>query len=373
MALPVIILLIVVYGYTLLILLFYLEIDKDPDHGDSPMEYSRSISVIVPFKNEAVYLKGLLEDFSKQSYPAELLEVIFVDDHSMDGSAAILASMIGDWEHFSQLSLPPGLSGKKKALAHGVQHAKYEWIVQVDADCRLSRGFISAHATFLEKQPSDLVAGIVNTGTGKGNFLEIFERLDILSLAGSAAGSFSLGRPMICSGANLSYSKKLYRETRNFDPETSIASGDDMFLMIGARKLGRTLSFNTLREAMVTTAPVKDWRSLINQRIRWGSKTGRYGMPDIQLLALLVTLANISILLMPLWAILFPFLWPWLAGSYFVKTLADFMLLYRITGISGSRKSLKMFLPVSLLYYPYFIVSVLGALRGKYAWKAETK
>ena len=96
-------------------------------------------------------------------------------------------------------------------------------------------------------------------------------------------------------------------------------------------------------------------------------------MPDIQLLALLVTLANISILLMPLWAILFPFLWPWLAGAYFVKTLADFMLLYRMTGISGSRKSLKMFLPVSLLYYPYFIVSVLGALRGKYAWKAETK
>jgi len=373
MALPVIILLIIVYGYTLLILLFYLEIDKDPDQGLSPLVYSRSISVIVPFKNEADFLRGLFEDLSKQSYPAELFEVIFVDDHSMDGSAAILASMIRNCEHFSQLSLPAGISGKKKALAYGVEHAKYERIIQVDADCRLRKSFISAHAAFLEKQDSDLVAGIVNTGTGKGNFLESFERLDILSLAGSAAGSFSLGRPMICSGANLSYSKELYRETRNFDPVTSIASGDDMFLMIGARKLGRTLSFNTLPGAMVTTAPVKDWRSLINQRIRWGSKTGRYGMPDIQLLALLVTLANISVLLMPLWTILFPGLWPWLAGAYLMKTLADFMLLYRITGISGSRKSLKIFLPVSLLYYPYFMVCLFGALRGKFAWKTVTK
>ena len=50
-------------------------------------------------------------------------------------------------------------------------------------------------------------------------------------------------------------------------------------------------------------------------------------MPDIQLLALLVSLANISILLMPLWFILFPGAWPWLAGACLLKTLADFMLL----------------------------------------------
>ncbi len=373
MAPPVIIILIIIYGYSLLILLFYLEIDTDPASTGSVLEHSRSISVVVPFKNEVDHLSQLLEDFRRQSYPADLMEFIFVDDHSTDGSAAMLVSLIEGSEHMRQLSLPTGMSGKKRALSYGIQHAKHDWIIQVDADCRVGPGFISAHASFLEKYPSDLVAGIVSTGTGNGDFLEIFERLDILSLAGSGAGSFNLGRPMMCSGANLSYSKELYMETRIFDPETSIASGDDMFLMIGARKLGKTLSYNTHREAMVFTAPVKDWRSLIAQRIRWGSKTGKYRMPDIQLLALLVALANISILLMPLWIILFPLLWPWLAGAYIVKTLADFMLLFRMTGISGSRKSLKMFLPVSLIYYPYFILTLLGALRGKSVWKAETK
>jgi hypothetical protein len=40
-----------------------------------------------------------------------------------------------------------------------------------------------------------------------------------------------------------------------------------------------------------------------------------------------------------------------------------------MAGICGSRDDLKMFLPVSFLYYPYFLVTLLGALRGKPAWK----
>ena len=369
MALPLIILLLIIYGYTLLMLLFYVEIEQDPDPPGDLMEHPQSVSVVVPFRNEENHLPRLLEDFSRQSFPAEHLEIIFVDDHSRDGSASILASMTGESVQFRYLSLPPGMSGKKKALSYGISHSEHERIIQVDADCRVGRGFILAHMAFLEKHPSDLVAGIVTTGKGKRNFWEIFERLDILGLAGVGAGSFNLGRPMMCSGANLSYSRTLYMETRSFDPETIVASGDDMFMMIGARKLDKTLSFISDRESIVRTAPQKDLRTLVAQRIRWGAKAGRYKMPDIQLLAFLVLLTNVSILLMPVWIILFSPWWPWLAGAWMLKTLADFMLLYRMTGICGSRSDLKMFIPVSLLYYPYFLVTVLGALWGRSVWK----
>jgi len=373
MALPLIILLLISYGYSLLMLLFYLEIEQDPDPLEDLMEHPQSVSVVVPFRNEEDYLPGLLEDFSRQSFPVEHREIIFVDDHSTDSSASILASLTDESVQFRYLALPPGMSGKKKALFYGISHAEHDWIIQVDADCRVGPGFVSAHMTFLEKHPSDLVAGIVTTERGKGNFLEIFERLDILGLAGAGAGSFNLGRPMMCSGANLSYSRKLYGETRPFDPETIVASGDDMFMMIGARKLGKTLSFISDRESIVSTGPQKDLRTLIAQRIRWGSKAGRYKMLDIQLLAFLVSLTNISILLMPLWIILFSPWWPWLAGAWMFKTLADFMLLFRMTGISGSRSDLRLFLPVSLLYYPYFLVTVLGTLMGRSIWKGALK
>jgi len=369
MALPLIILLLVCYGYTLLVFLFYLEADQEPDSAGDSIKSTRSVSVVVPFKNEKDHLPGLLDDLSRQSFPNELLEVIFVDDHSGDSSASILTKMKDSNAGFRYLSLPPGVSGKKKALSHGIECAEYDWIIQVDADCRLGPGFISAHMVFLEKHPSDLVAGIVTIGKGSGSFLESFERLDVLALAGSSAGSFGLGRPMMCSGANLAYSRKLYKETRSFDPENTVASGDDMFMMIGARKLGSTLSFIGDRESIVRTNPQKDLHSLITQRIRWGAKAGSYKMLDIQLLALLVTLCNISMLLMPLWIMLFTHWWPWLAGAWFMKTLADFALLYKMTGITASRSDLKMFLPASLLYYPYFLLTVLGALRGRPVWK----
>jgi hypothetical protein len=223
--------------------------------------------------------------------------------------------------------------------------------------------------TFLEKHPADLVAGLVTTRKEEDSFLEIFDRLDMLSLIGSGAGSFHLGRPIMCSGANLSYTRELFRDTRPFDPEETVASGDDMFLMIGARKLGRSLAFISKRETIVRTSPQKDLGALLNQRVRWASKAGKLKLPDIQLFAVLVVLTNISILLMPLWFIFFSPWWPWLAGAWLVKTIADFLLLFRMTGICGSRSDIKFFLPVSLLYYPFFAATLAGALLSKPSWK----
>jgi poly-beta-1,6-N-acetyl-D-glucosamine synthase len=372
MALPLIIILILIYCYFLLVFLFSLELKRDPDSCAMLPEQSRMISMIIPFRNEENNLSGLVEDLVAQSYPVHLWEVIFVDDHSEDHSAFFLASLISAIPGFSYHKLPPGKRGKKAALKEGIRQAKHDWIMQVDADCRIGSKFIASHVSFLEKHPSDLVAGLVNTRQGERRFLESFERLDILSLAGSGAGSFGLGRPMMCSGANLSYSRELYYATRSFDPEQETASGDDMFLMIGARKLGRILSYNTCMESIVLTEPARDLKTLVVQRMRWGSKTGSYGMPDIQLLALLVALVNSSILLMPVWILLFPGTWPWLTGACLAKTIADFFLLFRITGITASRAELKLFIPVALLYYPIFLVTMLGALAGVKKWKQST-
>lgn len=372
MATPVIIILLVIYFYVLLIFIYYLEIERDPETSGDRKAVSRGVSIVVPFRNEAAHIGQLSGDLKKQSYRGDW-EVLFVDDHSSDDSFKILEPSISELATFHCQRLPDGIYGKKEAVSFGVQHAAYDWIIQLDADCRINSAYIAAQMEFLDSHPSDLVAGMVTTGRIGGKFLETFERLDLLSLIGIGAGSFSLGRPMMCSGANLSYSRELYNETRKFDPGPSVPSGDDMFLMIGARRLGKKLSFNTLRDSLVRTAPVKSWSALIAQRIRWGAKTGRYRMPDIQLLALLVSLTNLSVILLPLWLVLYTSWWPWLAGAWALKTLTDFVLLCRMTGMTGARKDLIRFLPVALLYYPYFMITVFGAFRGKVIWKDDIK
>jgi len=327
------------------------------------------VSIVIPVRNEDPVISGLLKDLAEQTYPGEMFEVVFVNDHSNDDSCAVIESFIEGRTGFSLIHLSPGEHGKKVALSQGITSAAYEWIIQIDADCRIGANFITAHMAFLEANPSDFVAGLVTTGKGGGGFLESFERLDLLSLAGVGAGSFYYGRPMMCSGANLAYSRDLYRETRPFDPTERIASGDDMFLMIGARKLGKKLSFNPAREAMVETRPVQNLRSFIKQRIRWGTKSLHYKMPDIQLLAILVTITNLVILSLPIWIFGFPELWPWALSIWGLKTFADFLILVRVTKYTAQRRALYPFILMSLAYFLYFPAIIIGSLFKQPGWK----
>lgn len=331
--------------------------------------YLEAVSVVVPFRNEAAGLPLLIDDLSVQSYPQGKFSVIFINDHSTDDSRLIVDSLIREKSGFICLDLPEGKTGKKEALFQGISNAGTKWIIQTDADCRLGPDFISLHMAFLEERPSDLVAGIVTTAHKRGGFLETFDRLDMLSMVGAGAGSFHYGKPLMCNGANLLYSKDLYYDTREFDPSEKIDSGDDMFLMIGARKLGRKLSFSLARGAMVITEPASGIGSMIDQRARWGSKSLRYKMFDIQAVATLVSVTNLLVLITPVWMIIFPGCWLFLLPILLLKSLTDFLLLWNITGITGQRRSLRSFIPVSLIYYFYLPAVLTSAMFKKKMWK----
>ena len=50
---------------------------------------TEKVSVIIPFKNETNTIVKCLESLVEQDFPAELLEIILVDDNSDDNSADI--------------------------------------------------------------------------------------------------------------------------------------------------------------------------------------------------------------------------------------------------------------------------------------------
>ena len=346
--------------------------DEIPGSPLSDIRKLEKVTVVIPFRNELLYLADLVGDLTRQSYPVALHEVIFVNDHSDDGSGELVESLIRENSRFTCLELPAYTTGKKEALFYGISRASSSWIIQTDSDCRVEEHFISSHMAFLRSNPSDMVAGVVTTWDGDGGFTEILERLDLLSLVASGAGSFHFGRPVMCNGANLLYSKELFLETRGFDPTDKVLSGDDMFLMIGARKLGKRLTFSTSRKALVQTAPCKSLGSMIAQRMRWGSKTMHYGMIDIQALALLVVLTNLLVLCSPVWLLWIPQHWPWILAGWALKTGVDFSILYTITGYTNQKKSLLWFLPVSISNYFIQMIILIGSVFGRSEWKGRT-
>lgn len=103
------------------------------------------ISAIIPARNEEASIARAIESAAEQP---EIGEVIVVDDHSTDGTSAILDELA---RHSVKLKilrpgdLPPGWTGKNYAVWTGAQAASGEWLLFTDADTRHLPGS-AAHA-----------------------------------------------------------------------------------------------------------------------------------------------------------------------------------------------------------------------------------
>lgn len=98
-----------------------------------------SISVVVPARNEAVRVGALVRSVLAQDHPQ--LALVVVDDRSTDGTREVaLREAAGDprAQVLRVEARPEGWQGKLHALAAGVEAARGEWLLFLDADQRLT-------------------------------------------------------------------------------------------------------------------------------------------------------------------------------------------------------------------------------------------
>jgi 4,4'-diaponeurosporenoate glycosyltransferase len=94
----------------------------------------RPLSVLIPARNEATTLPHLLAALAAQRLQPD--EVIVIDDHSDDDTAAI-AKNAAAWLPIRVIQpppLPPGWCGKPWALHHGVRASRGDLLLFLDAD-----------------------------------------------------------------------------------------------------------------------------------------------------------------------------------------------------------------------------------------------
>lgn len=120
-----------------------------PPEGELPL-----ISVVVPARNEALNIERCVRSLLAQGYPR--FEVIAVDDASTDETPQILARLAAEDARLKVvqgLPLKKGWTGKNNAVFSGVQHARGEWLLFVDADVAIDPGALSAaYAAALQRQ-----------------------------------------------------------------------------------------------------------------------------------------------------------------------------------------------------------------------------
>jgi len=340
-------------------------------------ETQTKFSIVIPFRNEAKRLPALLFSIKGLRYSSHLYELIFVDDASEDDSVAIIDAAFKEASSHSEISfkiIPNrrfSASPKKDAITEAISNSKNDWIITTDADCVLPSTWLAAFDAFIRAKDPLMVGGPVQN-TANSSFVQQFQKLDGLSLQAVTKAGFGLKNPLLCNGANLAYKKDAFFEVLGFSENNHIASGDDIFLLEKFRKkYPKKTLFLKSKAAIVTTFPESNWFSMIEQRVRWASKTSKQKNNASKALGLLVFLTNLMLIVGIPYCVLNPNYASLFLSILFLKAFIDFIVLKRSSNFFDSKMNYIAFLG-SLIIYPFVIVwVVLASLKGRYHWKGR--
>lgn len=362
--------------YVIIISILYVAYSKVKSFKVKATNPSSRFSIIIPFRNESKNIETLLNSIFTLKYPKTHYEIILVDDDSEDSSVSVINSYLKKHNN-NDLNISiikndrKSISPKKDAIATAISMAKFEWIVTTDADCIISNLWLQSFNQFIiEKKPKFIVAPV--TYNISNSIIDNFQLHDFLSLQTATVGGFGIGIPFLCNGANLCYSKSVFKELNGFKGNDTIASGDDLFLMekITEHYLSDILYLKT-PDVVIYTKPESSIKSLLNQRIRWASKTSAYKNVFSKILAFIVLAMNASIVAGFVLVLIGSLIWQYLFVIFLIKFFVDFLFILKSSNFFKQNSSL-IYYPLNSISYPLFVLIVaFYSMFFKYKWKGR--
>lgn len=200
---------------------------------------SKRVSVVMATYNRGVLLKDLLQDLSKQTFPAQDFEVIVVDD----GSKEPVAPLLADFKPPYAFTLETQKNAGAAAARHrGVELAQGEIVIITDDDMSLPPDFIAQHVR-CHDAGATVVLGQICPAPGLEK-MPVFERFHAHQLdrfvAGVRSGRIQVRGVHVCTG-NLSFRRADYFAVGGFD--RSLGRSEDRELGVRLEKAGAKLVF----------------------------------------------------------------------------------------------------------------------------------
>lgn len=321
---------------------------------------------MIAFRNEAFNLPALLHSISSLNYPAQLFEVILVDDQSDDNSAEIISNWKSAQPFAVTLISSTGI-GKKAAQYAGVTIAAHQLIACTDADCLLPIKWLETISESFDDSEKKLVFGpILLTGSGQK-----LQKIEFLSLIGSTMAMLQNSWAVMGNAANMAFRKDAYLDVfPNLELRQS-ASGDDVFLLHELSNNKNAVGILYGINAIVKTNPHQNFRLFLAQRMRWASKAKLYTNVPAIAVASLVFFVNLFLLMLAVGTCFSANAAIGFTVLFFVKIAADFVLLTSFGKHFRQDVSPSVFLVqevLNLFYIP--LVAVLSQLFS-YTWKGR--
>jgi cellulose synthase/poly-beta-1,6-N-acetylglucosamine synthase-like glycosyltransferase len=373
--------------YAGLIIYYYQSWKSIPDFRFQVSDFipATKISIIIPARNEGQNIGDCLDSIVNQSYPKHLFQILVVDDHSTDNTAAIILSYQS--QNVKLISLKDFVAlneinaYKKKAIEIAIQQSTGELIITTDADCIAPPGWLHTIAAFYQEKKPELIVMPVSINCSN-KFIEIFQALDFMTLQGITGASVYKKFHSMCNGANLAYTKKAFNTVNGFKGIDNIASGDDMLLMHKIyQQNANGIAYLKSAAVIVQTASVKTIGEFFNQRIRWASKADKYEDKRIFGVLLLVYLFNCLMVVIPVIAVFSNAQYSmfnvqcsifgvWLL-LLLLKTVTELFFLFPVAKFFNKQLLLWWFLFMQPFHIVYTVIAGWLGKFGNYKWKGR--
>jgi poly-beta-1,6-N-acetyl-D-glucosamine synthase len=334
-----------------------------------------TISVVIAARNEDFWIEHCLQSIANCIYPADLLEVIVVNDGSTDQTAV---RALGAKRHFNApeklqlLHTTPDKSGKKNALTMAIRQASGELIVCTDADCQVGRLWLHLITQLYERERPGIITAPVALHVGR-SVLDQFQALDLMGLMGVTAAGSHLNWHHMANGANMAFPKALFETIGGYRKNDYRASGDDMFFVQQAAARGERVVFLKNNYATALTDAPASWGAFFQQRLRWGTKNT--DLPEWKVKA------SLGVVFLTCWAIVLTaalgLMGYWMALVCCAvllasKLVSDWVFLSMMSRFFGGTDLMRCYLRSSAIHLIYIVVlGTASLLPLKYEWKGR--
>jgi len=329
---------------------------------DISSEVTEFVSVIVPLRNEAENIPGLVNSLLSQNSLTNV-EYLFLNDNSEDKSYELLKSALSSYENARVIQgspLPADWIGKTWALQQLLEVSRGEIIVSIDADVRLTPDAINKSITLMKSRKLDFLSPYPRQITHK-----LSERLIQPLLQWSWMSTLLLGIAEKASFSSMAVANGQFFIVRKralllVGGYESVKADvlDDVFL---ARRLLKTGSHGVVVNG-ANIAECRMYSSWSEIEAGYGkSLRHAFGSPFGSLCAIFfIFLTGIA----PLLFALMGSAWGWLAFAFIVSTRMMSAIRARTRIIDSLLHPISSTLLIYLIFYSYM-------MRGDIQWKGR--
>jgi len=354
-----------------LILLIYLYfifwllsgIKKSSDFSVNQLDWVYTpFSIIIAAHNEESVIRNTLSDIVQQEYPQDKVQLIVVLDRCTDGTNEIARKMSSLHPNIDLIEIDKvegEISPKKNALQKGIEKAKFDSLILMDADCRTNSGYLKTINGYFQAG----IKVLLNIPKFPPSKILLYKYLlpERLITWGMGVAGIGHKKPFLAFGTTWAYSKEIFEKAGGFGKFAESLSGDDDLLIYYMGKLqpGMAACLNPAGWGLTRTPATL--RDFFTQRRRHHS-AGKFYASKVKIGYAVFHMVNLS-----LW--IFPFFYLPALTALLAKFLLDFTVLRRAAILFQEKLTFSNIIVFEIGYLLHHILIAPMGFFGKIKWR----